>query len=155
MHSALPAQHLECRQGQAVGKAMRKAVSQHKVANAGSERDDERVDVQAGGCAGELGHGGLGCAAGAGGLDAGSVGADDGVGTSRRNVGGRRGVDGAGLVCDCARGGRARHGDGVDAVDGRGEVDGSVVGLTLLGGEDTGDEREEEDDDVLEGAHGG
>ena len=46
----------------------------------------------------------------------------------------------------------ARHGDSVDAVDSGGEVDSGVV---LVSSENAGDEREEEDEDGLEGAHGG
>jgi hypothetical protein len=127
---------------------MQRCVSQDKVGGTGDERNDKSVDVQAGGSAGELGGGGLGSTAS--GLDdssavAGGVGASDGG----SGVGGRR--DGAGLVGDRVRGG-ALHGDSVDTVDSRGDVDGSVVGLRLSS-EDAGDEREEEDNDSLEGAH--
>lgn len=121
--------------------------SQDEVANAGGERSDESRRVQVGGGAGELRGGGAGDAAG--GLDDGAVGA---VGASDRGCGvaGRR--DGAGRVGGAA-GGRAGHGDSVDAVDSRSDVDSSVVGLSLSG-EDAGDKREEEDNDGLEGAHG-
>lgn len=85
----------------------------------------------------------------AGGLDDSAVGGAVGASDRGRSVGGRG--DGAGRVGDRA-GSRARHGDGVDAVDGRGHVDGSVVGLSLSS-EDAGDKREEEDNDSLEGAH--
>lgn len=123
------------------------SVSQDKVGGTGDERNDEGVDVQAGGSASELGGSRLGSTAGR--LDgssaiAGRVGGSDG----RSGVAGRR--DGAGLVGDRVGGG-ARHGDGVDAVDSRGDVDGSVVRLRLS--ENAGDEREEEDNDGLEGAH--
>lgn len=63
-----------------------------------------------------------------------------------------RGRDGRGGVCgSVAGGGGRRHGDGVDAVDGRGDVDGRVV-LVFLG-EGADEEREEREDDLAEGAH--
>lgn len=62
---------------------------------------------------------------------------------------GRR--DGRGHVCDAASG-RAGHGDGVDAVDGGSDVDGGVVDIGFLS-EGECDKREEEDKDLLEGAH--
>lgn len=135
---------------QVLGLARTRCVSQDEVGNTGGERNDEDVGVQAGCGAGELGSRGLGYAAS--GLDDSAVGADGAVGAGDRGCGvaGRR--DGAGLVGDIA-GGRARHGDGVDAVDSRGNVDGSVVGLSV-GSEDAGDKREEEDNDGLEGTHG-
>ena len=61
-------------------------------------------------------------------------------------------MDGAGLVFDRASG-RARQADSVGAVESRCDVNSCVVGH-FLSSEDTHDEREEEDDDVLEGAHG-
>lgn len=135
---------------QVVGLAMQRCVSQDEVRGTGDERDDKSVDVQAGGSASELGSGRLGSAASASGLDgssavAGRVGASDG-GSS---VAGRR--DGAGLVGDRV-GGRALHGNSVDAIHSRGDVDGSVVRLSISS-EDAGDEREKEDNDGLEGAH--
>ena len=127
--------------------------SQDEVAKTGGERGDKRGRVQAGCCAGELGGGGAGDAAG--GLDDSAVGAGDAgaVGASHggRGVAGRR--DGAGRVGDRA-GRRAGHGDSVDAVDSGGDVDGSVVGLSVSS-EDAGDERKKEDNDGLERAHGG
>jgi hypothetical protein len=129
---------------------MQRCVSQDEVGGTGDKRNDEGVDIQAGGSAGELGGGRLGSAASASGLDgssavAGRIGASD----RGSGVAGRR--DGAGLVGDGVGGG-ALHGDSVDAVDSRGDVDGSIVGLRLSS-EDAGDEREEEDNDGLEGAH--
>ena len=133
------------------GSDKAETLSQDKVAKASSKHGSERGRVHGSG-ASELGGRGVGGAAG--GLDdsavGGAVGASDrGASDPRRSVGGRG--DGAGRVGDRA-GSRARHGDGVDAVDGRGHVDGSVVGLSLSS-EDTGDKREEEDNDGLEGAH--
>lgn len=59
--------------------------------------------------------------------------------------------DGRGHVGD--RGGRsAGHGDGVDVVDSRRDVDSGIVRLVLLS-EGGYEEREEEDDNLLEGAH--
>lgn len=127
---------------------MQRCVSQDEVGGTGDERNDEGVGVQAGGSAGELRSGGLGSTAS--GLDDGSVTCAVRASDGGSSVAGRR--DGAGRVGDRV-GGRAGHGDGVDAVDSRGDVDGSVVGLSISS-EDAGDEREEEDDDGLEGAHG-
>lgn len=146
-HSALPGQHLERRQSQVTGLAKRRCVSQEEVTKTSGERNDERVCVQAGCGAGELRGGGLGCATG--GLDGSAIG---GVGASDRGRGVAGRVDGARLVGNGARR-RTRQGDGVDAVDSRGDVDGCVVGLGLSS-EDTGDERKEKDEDGLEGAHG-
>lgn len=120
-------------------------VSQHEVANTGNEGSDVRVDGKGRGGAGEGGARGLdrrGSASGAVGLEAAG------------GVGGHvAGGDGRGHVCDAA-GRRARHGDGVDAVDGRGDVHGSIIDLGVGRlGEGAREEREEEDDDLLEGAH--
>lgn len=142
------AQHLECRQRQVAGLAKRRCVSQHKVANTSSERDNKGVGVQAGCRTGELWGGGRGCAAS--GLAGGVVGAV-GAGDGRCGVAGC--VDGAGLVCNGA-GRRAGHGDSVGAIESRGDVDSCVIGIILLGSEDARNEREEKDNDVLEGAHG-
>jgi len=122
--------------------------SQDKVAEAGGERGNERRRIQIGSGAGELGGGGVGDAAS--GLDDGSAVAAVRDGDRGRGVAGRR--DGAGRVGG-STGGRAGHGDSVDAVDSRGDVDGGIIGLRL-GSEDAGDERKEEDNDGLEGAHG-
>lgn len=93
----------------------------------------------------------MGCA----GLCASGRGADDGgrVGGACGVLAGRiGGWDGGGLVGSA--GGCARHGDGVDAVDGGGDVDGGVVDLAVGRlGEGECDERKEEDNDLLEGAH--
>lgn len=59
--------------------------------------------------------------------------------------------DGRGLVGKAA-GVRAREGDGVDAIDSRGDVDGRVIAVALLG-EGAHQKSEEEDDDLVEGAH--
>ena len=84
-------------------------------------------------------------------------------GSSRRNTGGTvasvvagddggvGSIDGAGAVGGGVTGSGcgAGHGDSVDAVDSGGEVDSGVV---LVSSENAGDEREEEDEDGLEGA---
>jgi hypothetical protein len=72
--------------------------------------------------------------------------ADSGVGGHL----GRR--DGGRLVRDDAARGRAGHGDSVDAVDSRGDVDSGIVDFSV-GGECAHEEREEEDDNLLERAH--
>jgi hypothetical protein len=91
-------------------------------------------------------------------LDSSTGGVDEGgaIGLQAADcgIGGRMGCgDGRGLVCDDdAASGAAGHGDGVDAVDSRGDIDSSVVRLSVLG-KCAHEEREEEDDDLLEGAH--
>lgn len=120
-------------------------VSQDEVSHTSNERNNVGVDVERRGGASEGGAGGLdgrGRGSGAVGLEAAG------------GVGGQvAGRDGRGHVRDAASRG-ARHGDGVDAVDGRGDVDGGIVHLGVLRlGEGAHEEREEEDDDLLEGAH--
>jgi hypothetical protein len=133
-------------------------VSENEVGDAGSERCEVGVDIQGGRGAHELRRrcAGLGdSGGGASGEDnigtVGGAAADDGVGGAGGGMGGR---DGGGAVRqDDARCGRARHGDSVDAVDGRGDVDGGLVlGLARLG-EGADEERKEGKDDLLEGAH--
>jgi hypothetical protein len=120
-------------------------VSQNEVADASSERCDVRVDVKGRCGAGEGRGGGLGAGAGASGQG------DRGAVALGHGGGGCGGSNGRGHVGGVA-GVLAGHGDGVDAVDGRGDVDSGVIRLGVLG-HDADEEREEEDDDLLEGAH--
>lgn len=115
--------------------------SQDEVANASSERYDKGIRVQRRGGASELRLAGLGLGAG-GRNDCGAV---TGV------VGWVGSRDGRGLVGNAAGVG-AGKGDGVDSIDSRGDVDGRVVDLALLG-EGAHEERKEEDNDLLEGTH--
>jgi hypothetical protein len=124
-----------------------KRISKDKVADAGSERCDVRVDVQSGSGASELRLAGLGSRAG--GQDSGSA---VGLEAADSRVGGRVGCrDGRGAVRNAASG-RVGHGDSVDAVDGRGDVDCGVIDFGVLG-ESAHEEREKEGDDLLEGTH--
>lgn len=127
--------------------------SQGEVANASNECGDVGIDVQGRCSTSEEGLAGLGSSAG---------GLNDGgavyLGADACWVGGRvGGRDGGGPIGDAGRG-SARHGDGVDAVDGRGEIDGGIVDLSVGGlglGECECDKRKEDCDDLLEGAHFG
>jgi hypothetical protein len=117
-------------------------ISKNEVSNTSDERGDVRLSSQGRCSTSELALARLNTSAR--GLDDGS--AVGGVG------GGLRG-DGRGHVCDRRGGGCAGHGNGVDAVDSRGDVDGGIILLVVLG-EGADEERKERDDDLLEGAHG-
>jgi hypothetical protein len=121
-------------------------VSQDDVANASSKNCKVGGDVHGGCSAGELRLGRL-CARAGGCDDRSAVGLDAAHGRIGGHV--RRG-DGRCHVDD--GGGRsAGHGDSVDAVNSRGDVDSGVVRVLLS--ESGYEEREEEDNDLLEGAH--
>lgn len=117
-------------------------ISKNEVSDTSNERGDVRLSSESRRGASELALAGLNT--GAGGLnDRGAIG---GVGGDLRG-------DSRGHVCDRRGGGCAGHGDSVNAVDGRGDVNGGVVLLVVLG-ESADEEREEREDDLLEGAHG-
>lgn len=139
---------------EAIGFAMRLARrserSESQVAEADGEDSGEGVDAELRRGSGELadgGHGRGGARGRAGGGNCGPVGRTSGV--DGRNGRRDRGVDGRCRVCD-AGGGGAREGYGVDAVDGRGDIDGGVIVLRLRKGEER---KERKDEGLEEGSH--